>query len=56
MINLVANLCPANVAFGYLRSCTVYTADGHIQKEHVRLSRSEKVVACCIWILKLAKK
>lgn len=55
MINLVANLCPANLAFGYLHFCPVYTANGHFQEGHVRLD-TEKVVAYCIWILRLAKK
>lgn len=39
MINLVANLCPANLAFHYLHFCPVYTANGHFQEGHVRLVR-----------------
>lgn len=35
MINLVANSCPANLAFGYLHFYPVYTANGHFQEGHV---------------------
>lgn len=35
MINLVANLCPANLASGYLHFYPVYTANGHFQEGHV---------------------
>lgn len=55
MINLVANLIPAKLAFGYLHFCPVYTANGHFQEGHVGLD-TEKVVASCIWMLRLAKK
>lgn len=37
MINLLANLCPASLAFDYLHFCPVYTGNGHFQEGHVRL-------------------